>query len=439
MDNGLYSVASFFYREKDQNNAIEVAAVSSDLFREEALEYQSASNSRFGKPTGVLPPSWSLITLFLALFMAALVTFLVNVDFARKETVRGKLRVDGAEAKLYALEPGLITEVMVVDGQLVEAGDPIAEITSDRYLSDGGKLSDVTRAQLERERATLDRRRTAIVKAATLNSAQIEQRIEDAVRRKSETEAQLKVGRRRLEIAERRAADAEEFLKEQLIAEPQLNERLEMAASLEQSVLQIEAQVSEAIATQERLTLEKQQAQASAERDLAEIDLRLEQIRSQVERTGAETTHVVLAPIDGKVTGLQARIGEQAINGMPLALVLPENSHLIAEVYLPSRAIGFVEPGQKVKLQYDAFPYQKFGIALGVIESVADTAQLPQEIGLLSQNGEPIYRVGIRLSEQNVRAFSQDFPLQAGMELTADIVLENRRLLEWLLEPLKAT
>lgn len=409
--------------------------MSSDLFREEALEYQSASNSRFGKPTGVLPPSWSLITLFLALFMVALVTFLVNVDFARKETVRGKLRVDGAEAKLYALEPGLITAVMVEDGQLVEAGDPIAEITSDRYLSDGGTLSDVTRAQLERERATLERRRTAFVKAARLNSAQIEQRIEDAVRRQTETEAQLDVGRRRLEIAERRAADAEEFLKEQLIAEPQLNERLEMAASLEQSVLQIEAQVSDAIATQARLTLEKLQAHASAERDLADIDLRLEQIRSQVERTSAETTHVIRAPIDGKVTGLQARVGEQALSGMPLGLVLPENSDLIAEIYLPSRAIGFVEPGQAVKLQYDAFPYQKFGIAFGVIESIADTAQSPQEFGVASQTGEPVYRVGVLLSAQSVWAFSQDVPLQPGMELTADIVLENRQLVEWLFEP----
>lgn len=115
--------------------------MSSDLFREEALEYQSASNARFGKPTGVLPPSWSVVTLLLAIFMAALFAFVLSVDFARKETVRGKLRVDGAEAKVYALEPGIITDVMVTDGQLVKAGDPIAEITAERYLRDGGGLS----------------------------------------------------------------------------------------------------------------------------------------------------------------------------------------------------------------------------------------------------------------------------------------------------------
>lgn len=410
--------------------------MSKYLFREEALEYQSVSNSRFGKPTGVLPPSWTLITLLLALFMAALVTFLINVDFARKETVRGKLRVDGAEAKLLALEPGLITAVMVEDGQLVSAGDPIAEITSDRFLSGGGSMSEATRAQLERERKTLERRRSAIVAASELNMAQVEQSISDAERRQVETEDQLEVGRRRLEIAKRRAADAEGFLKEQLIAEPQYNERLDIAASLEQNVLQIEARLGEAIATQARLELEKQQATVNAERDLADIDQRLEQINSRVERTSAETIHAVRTPIAGRVTGLQARVGEQTTNGLPLGVVLPEDSTLIAEVFLPSRAIGFVERGQSVKLQYDAFPYQKFGIAVGEIVSVADTAQLPQELGIPSQTGEPIYRVGISLQQQHIEAFSKEVQLQAGMELTADIVLENRRLFEWLLEPL---
>lgn len=410
--------------------------MSSDLFREEALEFQSASNSRFGKPTGVLPPSWVLITLFLAVFMVALITFLLSVDFARKETVRGKLRVDGAEAKLYALEPGLITKVMVEDGQAVRAGDPIAEITSERYMSDGGALSEATLAQLERERETLQRRKAAIETASDLSIRAAEQRYNDAKRQERELKDQLTVVKRRLEIARDRAEDAEQFLAEQLIAEPQLNERLEAAASLEQMVLQTNGQVNEAVAAQSRAALEKRQLQANRDRDLADIDQRLEQMNAQIQRADADTVHIVRAPIEGKITGLQARTGEQATNGIPLGIVLPQDSELIAEVYLPSRAIGFVEPGQIVKLQYDAFPYQKFGIALGQIHGVASTAQLPQELNVASQSVEPLYRVSITLADQTVEAFSKEMPLQTGMEFTADIVLENRRLLEWLLEPL---
>lgn len=410
--------------------------MSSDLFREEALEYQGASDSRFGKPTGVLPPSWSLMTLLLALFVGALFVFLLNVDFARKETVRGKLRVDGAEAKLYALEPGLFTAVMVEDGRGVKAGDPIAEITSERYMSDGGALSEATLARLGRERETLERWRHAIQTSADLSSLEADHRYADAKRREEEATAQLAVVRRRLEIAEKRARDAGQFLVEGLIAEPQLNERLDTVALLEQTVLQIKAQVSEAVAAQSRSRLEKQQFRAASERDLADLDQRLEQTNAQVRRTNAETTHIVRAPIDGKITNLQARVGEQATNGTPIGIVLPEDSTLIAEIYVPSRAIGFIEPGQPVKLQYDAFPYQKFGVAFGEVSVVANTTQLPQEINVPSSSGEPVYRVSIVLESQSIDAFASEFPLQTGMELTADIVLENRRLLEWLLEPL---
>lgn len=411
--------------------------MSSDLFREEALEYQSASNSRFGKPTGVLPPSWSRITLLLALFMVALLVFLFNVDFARKETVRGKLRVDGAEAKIFALEPGIITGVSVEDGQLVETGDPIAEIASDRFMADGAALSEATINALENEREMLLNRKDATRTAAVLSIRDAEQRTFDAERQEREASAQLEVTKRRLEIAQKRSEDAEEFLAEGLIAEPQLNERLDAAAQLEQFVLQGEAQVGEARSAQSRGKLEKQQAEAGMDRDLADINQRLLQIESQMRQTEAGSGHVVQAPISGRVTALQARVGEQAIGGIPLAVILPEDSTLFAEVYLPSRAIGFVAPGQEVKLQYDAFPYQKFGVAYGEVRTVARAAQLPQEIGINSQTSEPLYWVSIALEVQTVEAFSRDVALQAGMELSADIVLENRRLLEWLLEPIQ--
>ncbi|MEM9939217.1 MAG: HlyD family efflux transporter periplasmic adaptor subunit [Pseudomonadota bacterium] len=410
--------------------------MSSDLFRKEALDYQSASGARWGAPTGVLPPSWSRITLLLAVFMGALLAFLFNVDFARKETVRGKLRVDGAEAKIYALEPGLISQVFVEDGQLVANGDPIAEIRSDRFMVSGGALSEATLAALETEKETLVARKNALVTSADLNRKDTEQRLEDAIRKEGEARAQYEVAQGRLGIARKRATDAEEFLAEGLIAEPQLNERLDAVAVLEQSVLQVEAQIGDAVSAQSRNRLEIDQVKAGLARDLTDISQRLSQIDAQMQRTESETTHMLRAPIAGRVTALQARYGEQAISGMPLAIVLPENSELVAEIYIPSRAIGFVEPGQQVKLQYDAFPYQKFGIAYGEVAVVASTAQLPQEIGIPSQTNEPVYRVGISLDAQSVEAFSRQMPLQAGMELTADVVLENRRLLEWLLEPL---
>ena len=94
-----------------------------------------------------------------------------------------------------------------------------------------------------------------------------------------------------------------------------------------------------------------------------------------------------------------------------------------------------MKPGQDVKLKYDAFPYQKFGVANGSVVSVSATALRPVEVGINSESGELLYRISVSLKKQTISAFSNEVPLQVGMELSADIVLENRSLLEWLIEP----
>jgi membrane fusion protein len=412
--------------------------MTSDLFRTEALDYQSASSARFGKPTGVLPPQWTWVTLLLAGFMIALLVFLFTVDFARKETVRGKLRVDGAEARVYPLEAGLIRSVFVAEGSIVSVGQPIAEITNQRLMPNGSSLSEGLLAQLDFERESLERRRAAVGETLALNVRQAEQRLIDAKRKESEAKEQLSVAIRRTETARKRFNDAKGLYEKGIVAEALLNDRLEVLSDLERSVLILESQLSDALAAQSRSRLEAQQASAHSKSELAEIDQRLGQIEAQTQRVKAETAHIVISPIDGRVVSLSARAGEQTTPGAPLAIILPVESTLIAEAYLPSRAIGFVERGQLVKLQYDAFPYQKFGMAYGVINYVSNTAQLPQDLGVVTQSSESLYRISIRLDAQSIKVYSKNLPLQQGMEFTADIVLEDRRLVEWLLEPLQS-
>lgn len=88
-------------------------------------------------------------------------------------------------------------------------------------------------------------------------------------------------------------------------------------------------------------------------------------------------------------------------------------------------------------IRYDAFPYQKFGLYEGVVEGVAKTPLLPGELlNTPVHLQEPVYRVTARLSEQGVRAYGQAIPLKSGMTLTADVELAERRLWQWLLEPI---
>jgi membrane fusion protein len=95
-----------------------------------------------------------------------------------------------------------------------------------------------------------------------------------------------------------------------------------------------------------------------------------------------------------------------------------------------------VRAGQAVRILYDAFPYQRFGAYGGRIEHVTRTMLSPADIAGPVSLREPAYRVSVRLDRQDVTAYGERIPLQADMLLKADIILDRRPLLSWLLDPI---
>ena len=144
---------------------------------------------------------------------------------------------------------------------------------------------------------------------------------------------------------------------------------------------------------------------------------------------------VVTAPIDGTVTNIAPARGQTVAADSRFATLLPKNSPLHAELLVPTRAIGFVKPGQQVLMRYEAFPYERFGQYAGKVESVGkDVWTQGASLGPLSVR-EPVYRIVVELDRQDITTNDQSFPLRAGMVVNADLLLEKRTLLEWLFQP----
>lgn len=89
-----------------------------------------------------------------------------------------------------------------------------------------------------------------------------------------------------------------------------------------------------------------------------------------------------------------------------------------------------------VQLGYQAFPHQKFGHHRGVVARISRSAIGPSLPGPNGQAGEPYYRVVVHLAGQTILAYGKPEPLRPGMLLEADILGEERKLYEWVLEPL---
>ena len=77
------------------------------------------------------------------------------------------------------------------------------------------------------------------------------------------------------------------------------------------------------------------------------------------------------SPVAGRVAALPVAVGQPVSPGGTVAVVIPEGAKLEAELLAPSRAAGFIRPGQDVRLMLQAFPYQRFGTVKGEIKTIS--------------------------------------------------------------------
>ncbi len=197
-----------------------------------------------------------------------------------------------------------------------------------------------------------------------------------------------------------------------------------MATNASSDVARLAAEVDERIAT-----LEPRYANA-----VAELERALAATQRELVENDARRAAVVTAPQPGTVTALAAEVGQPVDPGAVLARIVPDEPMLVAELFAPSRAVGFVAVGDEVRLRYAAFPYQKFGHARGTVTGMS-AATVASD---MAHAGEPLYRVTVALRSQTVQAYGEPRRLLPGMAVEADVLGERRRLYEWVLEPLYA-
>ena len=123
--------------------------------------------------------------------------------------------------------------------------------------------------------------------------------------------------------------------------------------------------------------------------------------------------------------------------GPPLLTLLPRGGRLEARLFVPTRAVGFVRPGDGVELLYDAFPHQRFGSFRARVRRVASAILAPDEVPSPIVLDESVCTVDAELGEQWVDAFGQRIALKPGMLLDAYILQERRPIMQWLLSPLQ--
>ncbi len=159
--------------------------------------------------------------------------------------------------------------------------------------------------------------------------------------------------------------------------------------------------------------------------------LRLEQARKRVDRQLEAESDLILAPEPGMVTQVMVNtLGQVISKGQALVSVAPTSAPMVAELTVLNRDVGLLKPGQIVKLKYDAFAFQDFGIKRGWLRQLSPDAVIDESVG-------PIFRAVVELEETTMAVKGQQKPLLFGMRGTAEIMTDRQSVLLMLLSPLR--
>jgi membrane fusion protein len=411
---------------------------STPLFRSAALN--SRQVKWLGEIVLVRPVSFMALTAIAVSMALLIVCFMVFGSYTKRSTVSGQLVPDVGVLKVYAPQPGIVVEKHVREGQWFKKGDVLYLTSSERQSS----TQDDIQATISRQVAL----REQSLRDDLNHTRRLQQTEESALRKKidglqaeqANVIHQLAGQRVRIELAVAAVNRASQLLAQGYISTEMWQQK---QADLLDQRNRLQALERDQISVDREL-----QAQRS---ELASLPLRQLSQLSQIERlitsTGQEWTEsegkrriALIAPESGVATAVTAEVGQAVDGGKPVVSIVPDGAVLQAHLFAPSRAIGFIRPGDHVLLRYQAYPYQKFGHAQGVVASVSRTALSASDLsGMLAQassNGEPLYRITVTLARQTITAYGKPLALQAGMLVDADILHEKRKLYEWVLEPL---
>ena len=409
-----------------------------NLFRPEALEHQR--RDWLGSIQLIRPVSLTVLTALVVLAATSLAAYLMLGEYTRKARVNGVLMPDQGVIRLMAPQGAVVLESNAAEGRSVRRGDVLYVLHVGQATLSGDTQAVVQASLAARERSL----QGAARQRSSLEQAQltaIERQLDDMRRELASIAVEADLQRQRLALAQQAQTRFESLRNENFVSSAQVQTKAEEVLGLKAVLQGLERQRSTHLREVAALEAQRREVPLRSQAQRGEIDRDLALLSQQSAENEARQRIVVRAPQDGVVTGVLAVAGQTVTPGVALASLLPSGAKLQAQLFAPSSAVGFVRPEQKVQLRYAAFPYQKFGHQTGAVIQVSrsplqvtELAGLPLQAGAAG-NTEPLYRITVQLDQQTVAAYGQAQPLSPGMQLEADVLLDRRRLIEWLFEP----
>jgi len=410
------------------------------LFRNEVA--QRNAQEWLGPVRLASPVSQQIWTIAALAIAAAIVVWLIFGTYTRREHVSGLLVPQAGLIDVTASSIGVISRVLVAEGDRVSADDPLVALSGEHASETLGDTGTNISAQLRDQKAELE---SDIANTSKLASQQGDDfraqlgKLENAL---VQLDAQIALQQKETAIEQAVLDKMSPLLDKGYVPFIQVQQQQtallssqSQAKTLQQQHLSMEQQ---AVSLRDQL----EQLPFATSVKLDDLKRQSAQIEQTLAQNEAGRASVLRAPKDGTVSSLLVKPGQAVVAGQSVLSIVPAGSPLQAQLLVPSKAAGFVHRGTKIVLHYQPFPYQKFGLQQGVVREVSTSALSPSEVAALlggqTQVTEPQYRVLVDLAAQSIEVYGNEESLRPGMAVEGDLLIDRRRIVEWVFEPLYA-
>ncbi len=398
--------------------------------------------------------AWALMLLFFIALVGSIVGSLDIVAVAP-----GRVIVSDRTKIIQPLETSVVKAVWVQDGDRVRAGQVLIALDPTMATADKASVHEQRRAALSEKlrtqallRLLAERNPGAPVTAAVPPdmTAQLVSEWQDISAKLAKLEATRRLRQAEIStaqeaiakleatvpMAQQREADYKKLVGQGYISGHATQDKTRDRVELERDLATQRARLAEtqaaAAEAQAALASFVSETQRSLSDRFAQAATRHSQLDAEsTKATQREKLTQLTAPVDGVVQQLAVHsVGGVVTAAQPLMVVVPEHAAVTAEVAVANQDIGFVNPGQRVTVKLETFPYTRYGTVEAVVERVAADAVMDEKKG-------SYYPAILTLHQRDMVIDGKRMALSPGMNVTAEIKTGRRRVIEYLLSPIQ--
>lgn len=401
---------------------------------------------------------WTIIAL---LVIGVIWSFVGTINEVAVAT--GKVVPVGQVKTIQTKDKGIIKKIHVKEGDYVKQGDILVELDPTSTGADLDSLKkraayfkmDIDRLTAELNgtpfmlQSSPDLEEKDIIAQTALHQSRVNQYNAETngakmviMQKRSALNAEKSIYDRYngvLTIAKQKEKRLEELVSGNAISEFQLlgqrAETIEYSKNAESQLAKIEAAKSELAEAEEKVTNVDATFKKDVMTNLVEARKQYYALAEEIKKADEnKRLATIVAPVDGKVNQLALHtVGGIVTDAQALMVIVPNDVIMEIEVWADNKDIGFIKLDQKAELKVDTFNFQKFGVVDATVNEIsADAVSDPQ-----NTMKDKKYRLGLHIDKSAAHVFENGAELSPGMNVTAEIKIKQKRIIDFFLDPFR--